>query len=91
MCDMYPTFVCFDGGSSRTVFRFGNGVILPQTGHTLFVDDCMGDIIAQSETDSSAASGLDEIIHRSGIEGIFAIYEFRMQHYVSLLGRTEGL
>ena len=91
MCDMYPTSVCFDGGSARTVFGLGNGVIFTQTGHALFVDHCMSNVVAQSETDSSAASGLDEIIHRSGVESILAIHEFRMQHYISLLGRTKGL
>ena len=91
MCDMYPTSVCLDGGSSRTVFGLGDGVIFPQAGHALFVDDCMGNVVAQSEPDSSAASGLDEVIHRSGVKSIFAIHEFRMQHYISLLGRTKGL
>ena len=57
----------------------------------LLVDDSVCDIIAESEADSSAASGLDEVIHRSGVKSIFAIHEFRMQHYISLLGRTKGL
>ena len=91
MCDMYPTSVCLDGGSARTVFGLSNGVIFTQAGHTLFVDHCMGDIVTQSKTDSSAASGLDEIIHRSGVESILAIHEFRVQHYISLLGRAKGL
>ena len=51
----------------------------------LLVDDSMCDIIAESEADSSAASGLNETIHRTGVEGIFSVYELWVQHYIPLL------
>ena len=54
----------------------------------LLIDDSVCDIIAESEADSSAASGLNETIHRTGVEGIFSVYELRMQNNVSLLRRT---
>ena len=34
---------------------------------------------------ASAGSGIYKSILRAGVEGIFSIYEFRMQHHIPLL------
>ena len=58
---MDPTSVCLDGGSSRTVFGLGDGVIFPQAGHALFVDDCMGNVVAHGVRNTAA--GLRYVIY----------------------------
>lgn len=35
--------------------------------------------------------GINEVIHRTGIECILSIHKFRMQHDISLLRGTKGL
>ena len=45
----------------------------------------MFDIVAETKSDSTAASCFNETIHRACVECIFAVYEFRMKHYISLL------
>ena len=89
--DVDPAPVRFDGHRARAVFALGDGVIAADGGHLFLVDDRVRDVIAQAEADASAAAGLDEIVHRAGIEGVFAVYEFRVKQHVPLLRRAQGL
>ena len=45
----------------------------------------MGDVIDQRPSDSSAATGINESVLRTGIKRILAVYKFRMQHHIALL------
>ena len=56
----------------------------------LLINHCMFDIITETESDSSAASCFNEAVHRPCVECIFAVYKFRMKHYVSLLRRMKS-
>ena len=45
----------------------------------------MRDVVNQCPADSSSASGIDESVLRTGVEGVFAVYKFGMKHDVTLL------
>lgn len=85
-----PAFLSFDRYSSRSVLGFCKCMINSLTDNLFFINDSVFNIITQSESDSSAASGLNKAIHRSCIERIFSIHKFRMKYHVSLLRRTES-
>ena len=56
-----------------------------------FVDDFLlgydgvCDIVDERPADAAAAACVNEAVLRTGVEGIFPLYEFRMKHYVPLL------
>ena len=45
----------------------------------------MGDVVDECPSDASTGTRVDEAVLRTGIEGIFAIDELRMEHNVTLL------
>ena len=53
------------------------------------INYCMFDIVAETKSDSAAASCFNETIHRACVECIFAVYKFRMKNYISLLRRMK--
>ena len=87
---MQPALFRFDRHRTGSVFGFGNGVILPQAGHTFFFNHRMGDVLCQSEPDTAAGTSFNEAVHRSGIKRILPVYEFRKQADVPLLGALLG-
>ena len=78
------------GNSASTVFGFGDGVIFPQAGHTLFGDHCIGDIVCQSKADAAAGTRFNEAVHRPGVKRILAVYKFGQQADVPLLRTLFG-
>ncbi len=80
----------FNGNSAGAVFGFGDGMILPQTGHAFFSDHCIGDIVCQSKADATTETRFNEAVHRSGVKRILAVHELRQQADVSLLGTLLG-
>ena len=46
-----------------------------------------GDVVYQRPSYSSPVSGINEIILRTGVEGIFPVHKLGMQHHIALLAR----
>ena len=90
MRNMNPSLFCLNRYSTGAILCLCNRMVNTLAGNHFLVDHCVFNVITQSESDTTAGTGVDEIIHRPGIEGIFAIHKFRMQYYVSLLWRSEG-
>ena len=88
VCDMNPALLRPDRHRAFPVFRLGDLMVAPAAQDLLLVDDRMGDIVAEAEADASARSGVDETVHRPGVEGVPSVHEFRMKHHVPLLGRV---
>lgn len=84
--DMDPASFPFDGHGASAIFRLGQGVIHTSADDFFLINDRMLNILTEAETDAATAAGLDKSIHRPGIEGVFSIDVFGMQHYISLLG-----
>src|SRR5699024_5344535 len=84
--DAQPAFSGTDGGRPLAVFGLGDGVVAPGAGDDLLVDDGVGDVGAQTEADSPARAGVDEVVHRAGVEGVPAVHKLRQQIDVALLG-----
>ena len=86
---MNPSLFRLDRRRTGSVLRLRDRMILAQTRHFFLIDHSVCDVLAETESDASAASRLDKIIHRSRVKRIFAVDEFRMQHHVSLLRGTQ--
>ena len=54
-------------------------------GPFFFLHFGVGDVVNQRPADASAASGVDESVLRAGIEGVFAVDKFGVEHHVALL------
>ena len=85
VCNMNPALRSLNWNCTCTVLGFCNRMILSLACNDLFINNSMCNIIAKTKTDSSAASCINEIIHRSCIESVFAIDKFRMQYDITLL------
>ena len=68
-----------------TVLHLRNGVVTAFADYFLLLHFCVADVIYQGPAYSSAASGVDESVLRAGVEGVFAIDEFRMKADIALL------
>ncbi len=68
-----------------TVLHLLNGMIITLVDNLLFLHLSMGYVVHQRPADTTTAAGINKAILRTGIEGIFAIYKLRVQHYVALL------
>ena len=84
-----PAPLCPDGNGSRSVFRLRDGMVFAKAGHFLLIDHRMGNVLAQAKTDTAARTGVDKIVHGSCVKSILPVHELRMEHNISLLGRTE--
>ena len=90
MRNVYPAFRSLYRNSSRAVLYFGESVINSRADNGfLSADNGVGYILAKSEAYSSAASRLNKIVLRAGIERIFSVDKFGMKNYVALLGRAR--
>ena len=69
----------------------GFGQMMVASFHLFFLNHCMGNIIAQAKSNSSAASRFDKIIHWPCVKSIFPIHKFRVQNHISLLWGMKGL
>ena len=72
---MDPAAVGLDRHGSRAVLDFGDRMVFAPARDDLLIDNGVADIVAESETYSSARTRVDEIIHRPCIESVFAVYE----------------
>ena len=68
-----------------TILHLLDGVIVAPVDNLLFLHLGMGYVVHQRPADTTTAAGINKAILRTGIEGIFAIYKLRVQHYVALL------
>ena len=50
----------------------------------------MGDVLAQTKAYAAAGTGVDEIIHGAGVEGVLAVDKLRQQIHIALLGAALG-
>ena len=50
----------------------------------------MSNVITQAEADAAARTGVDEVIHGAGVEGILAVHEFRKQVHIALLRALQS-
>ena len=91
VCNMDPSLRSLDWNCTSTILGFCDRMILSLTCNDLFINYRMCNIIAKSKSDSSAASCINEVIHRSCIESIFTIYKFWMEYNITLLRRIQSL
>ena len=68
-----------------TVLHLFDGMIMAVVDDDFFFHFRMGYIIYQCPTDTAAVAGIDEIILRTGVQGIFTVYKFRVQNDIALL------
>ena len=85
MSQMQPSFRSLDGMRTFTILHLLDGVIVAPVDNLLFLHLGMGYVVHQRPADTTTAAGINKAILRTGIEGIFAIYKLRVQHYVALL------
>ena len=85
---MQPSPSAANGHRALPVFGFRDLVISAPAQDLFLVNHSAGDILRQSKAYASARSGINKAVHGTGIKSVFPVYEFRMQHYVSLLGRA---
>ncbi len=85
MSQMQPSFGSLDGMRALAILHLGNGVIVAGIDNLLLLHLRMGDIVYQGPANAATRTGIDKSILRTGVEGILAIDELRMQHYVALL------
>ena len=70
---------------SLSVLHLRNGVVTAFADYLLLLHFRVADVVYEGPAYSSAAAGVDESVLRTGVEGIFPVYEFRMQADVALL------
>ena len=85
MRNVNPAAVGLNRCSSCTILDLSDCMVLSYACHPLLIDNRMSYIIAESEADTSAASRLDEVIHRSCVECVLSVDELRVKHNISLL------
>src|SRR5699024_9193581 len=88
--NVQPALFGLDGGGTFAVLGLGDGVVTAGAGDDLLVDGGVGDILTQAKADASARTGIDEIVHGAGIEGVLAVHKLRQQVNVALLGAALG-
>ena len=82
---MEPAFGGLDGVRAFAVFGFLDGVVVTAVNDGLFGYFGIGDVVDERPADAAAATGVDEAVLRAGVEGVFAVDKFRVEHYVALL------
>ena len=88
---MDPSLFSLDGNGTCSVLDFSDGVIFSKRGKSLFINDRMLYIIAESEAYTAAGSRIYEVIHGSCVECIFSVHELGKQTAVPLLGTVKSL
>ena len=83
---MYPALGSLNRNCACAVLALCYCVVNSGAYYLFFcADNGVFNILTKSEADSSAASCLDKIVLRAGIEGVLSVNKFRVQYYVSLL------
>ena len=85
MRQMKPPLGSLDGVGAFAIFHFRDGVVVAGVDDFFVLHLSMGDVVDQCPTDAATAARIDETILRTGVEGVFAIDELRVQHNVALL------
>ena len=88
--NVQPALFGLDGGGTLAVLSFGDGVVAAGAGDDLLVNDGVGDVLAQTKAYAAAGTGVDEIIHGAGVEGVLAVDKLRQQIHIALLGAALG-
>ena len=82
-----PAFWCLDWVRTHTVLDFLDGVVDFVVDDFFFLYFGVADVVAETKSDAATAAYLDETILRAGVECIFAVNKFGMQHHIALLSR----
>ena len=90
MGNVQPALFGLDGGGTLAVLCLGDGVVAAGAGDDLLVNDGVGDVLAQTKAYAAAGTGVDEIIHGAGVEGVLAVDKLRQQIHIALLGAALG-
>ena len=85
MRQMKPPLGSLDGVGAFAIFHFRDGVVVAGVDDFFVLHLSMGDVVDQCPADAATAARIDETILRTGVEGVFAIDELRVQHNVALL------
>ena len=91
MCNVDPAFVRLNRCCTGAILCFCNCVILADAGHLLLIDHCVCDVITETKSNTTSASCINEIVHRTCIERVLSVYKFRMKHNISLLRAAKCL
>ena len=67
------------------ILHLRDGVIVAGVDDLFFFHLSVGDVVDQCPADAATAARIDETILRTGVEGVFAIDELRVQYDVALL------
>lgn len=76
-------------GGTLAVLCLGDGVVAAGAGDDL-VNDGVSDVLAQTKAYAAAGTGVDEVIHGAGVEGVLAADKLRQQIHIMLLGAALG-
>ena len=80
-----PSLGGLDGMGAFAVLHFLDGVVVAGVDDGFFLHFGMGDVVYQGPSDASAAACLDEVVLRTGVEGVFAVDKLGMEDDVALL------
>ena len=67
------------------ILYLSDGMVMTGVDDLLLFHLGVGDVVHQCPADTTTRTCIDEAILRTGIEGIFAVDELRMQHHITLL------
>ena len=86
--EVQPAQPGFDRRGTQTILCLINGMIDPWIDDDFFVYDGICDRCCKAEGYPAAAAGVDKAVLGTGVESVFAFYQFRMEDDVPLLGRA---
>ena len=87
MSKMKPSLRSLDRVRALSVFAFLDSMIVTMVDDLFLGYDHMLHALDKGPADASAASGIDETVLRTCVEGIFPVHELRMKHDITLLRR----
>ena len=89
MGQVQPALFRFDRRGAETVFAFLDRMIEARINDGFLFDRRVRDVRTEAPADAIAAARRRKIRHGTGVEGVFAVHEFRMQHTVALVQRRR--
>ena len=85
MSQMQPSTVCLYWMRAFTILHFHDSMVIALVYNFLFFHLSMFYIINKSPANASTRTSIDEIVLRTGVEGILTINKLRMKNHISLL------
>src|SRR5882757_9713277 len=86
MGQMQPAPARTERGRPQPILCLVDSMIDPWVNDDLLIDDCVCYGSRKAEPNPTAAARIDKSVLWPGIEGIFPVYQFGMEHDVALLG-----